>query len=191
MKKGNFTLKFLHTLVVPLMVLIIGASTQTAQAQCGPGYSAAKLDWDNLDYLVSTGTYSGFVTAAMAQTQNFTMGPNRVTLSLSANISTGENTSNTGELPNFTGADASFLPTANNQTITISFENEVMNASFSLYDIDRQQSIRVQAANALSLPLIPSISFQPGTILSTAGLPTSPLISSSNTSVASNRCIRR
>jgi hypothetical protein len=176
MKTGNFTRRFLNKLVAPLILLIMGLSTQEAKAQCLPGYSSSRLDWDNLDYLVTAGSYNAYVPLALALTQNFAMGPNRVTITLSANIATGENTNNTGELANYTGADASFFPTANNQTITISFENEVMNASFSLYDIDRQQSIRVQAANALSIPLIPAISFQAGTILSVAGLPISPLI---------------
>lgn len=171
MKKGNYTLKFLNKLIAPLIVLIMGLSAQVAKAQCLPGYSSSRIDWDNLDYLVSTGTYGGFVTAAMAQTQHFTMGPNRVSFTLSADISAGENGTHTGNITNYTGDDARFLPNAANQTITISFETEVINPSFTLYDVDRSMSMSIGAANTALVPQIVNAVTYTGSIIAVGGFP--------------------
>ena len=188
MKTGNSTRtnvsRLIRAMILIANILFIGLS---ASAQCGVGYSQSQVNWDNLDYLVTTGNYSGFVSTAMANSQNFALGPNRVTINLSSNMNPGgENGTHTGELAGFTGDDVQFTPSGSNQTITITFDNEVMNANFTLYDVDRQASITVTAANALLLPLSPTITTQTGTILTLGGLPISPTITASNTNVANN-----
>ncbi|MGQ0737715.1 MAG: GEVED domain-containing protein [Bacteroidota bacterium] len=135
-----------------LTVIIIIVSHATSFSQCIIGSSAANLNWDNLDYLVTTGNYSGYVTAAMSQTQAFAIGVNRVVVVYPGTITTsGENTVHTGEAGSFgTGADVQY---SGNGNITFTFDAEVNNLQFSLYDIDNSQQVNVTAVNALALPL--------------------------------------
>jgi len=135
-----------------LTVIIIIASHTASFSQCIVGSNTANLNWDNLDYLVTTGNYSGYVTAAMSQTQAFAIGVNRVVIVYPGTITTsGENTVHTGEAGSFgTGADVQYSANGN---ITITFDREVNNFQFSLYDIDNSQQVNVTAVNALALPL--------------------------------------
>lgn len=188
MKKGNYTLKFFQSLVLPLMLLIIGTSTQKAQGQCGAGYTASKIEWENLDYyhLQTGSTYATYVTPAMAQTQHFAMGPNRVSFSLSANIAAGENGTHTGEIANYTGDDAMFLPTANNQNLTITFETEVVNPSFTLYDVDRGMNMSIVASNTGLVPQAVNATTYAGSIITVGGLPVFRTLTSGGSNEANN-----
>lgn len=136
-----------------LAVLIFIAGTTTSYSQCLAGSNTANLNWDNLDYLITTGNYAGFVTAAMSQTQAFAIGVNRVVIVYPATMTTvGENTAHTGEAGSFgTGADVQY---SGNGNLTFTFDNEVNNFQFSLYDIDNSQQVNVTAINALGVPQI-------------------------------------
>jgi hypothetical protein len=125
------------TLFVLLFLLNMGRS----QAQC----TNANVNWDNLDFLVTAGNYSPWVTATMQQNQRFAIGRSALTLThnYSAANSLGENTTHTGEASsNGTGADVEFR---GNGTITITFDAPVTNVLFSLYDVDRSQRVDVDA----------------------------------------------
>lgn len=134
------------------MILIITGITTTTKAQCLAGSNTANLNWDNLDYLVTTGNYAGFVTAAMSQTQAFAIGVNRIVVNYPGTITTsGENTVHTGEAGSFgTGADVQY---SGNGNITFTFENEVNNLQFSLFDTDNSQRVNVTAVNTVLTPL--------------------------------------
>ncbi len=195
MKAGNFTLSRVNTIqklrkLIPLTLLAFSSmlTGYTGQAQCIVGYTGAQVNWDNLDYLRTTGTYAAFVTAAMANTQYFTLGPNRMTLAVSNNMGiVGETANHTGELVNYTGEDVEYNPSADGQTITITFETEVRNANFTLYDIDRGGQFTITAANSLFIPQLVTVGTQPGTILTIGGFP--PLFTTINanaTTLANN-----
>ena len=195
MKAENFTLSRVNTIqklrkLIPLTILMFSSMLAgfSGQAQCIVGYSGAQVNWDNLDYLQSTGSYAAFVTAAMANTQNFTLGPNRMTLAVSNNIGiVGETANHTGELVNYTGNDVEYNPTADGQTITITFENEVMNANFTLYDIDRGGQFTIGATNSAMIPQAINVGLQAGTILAIGGFPPFlPTITANATSLANN-----
>jgi hypothetical protein len=108
------------------------------------GYSqctTANVNWDNLDYLITTGAYSGFVTAAMSQSQWFMIGKNRVNITFSGAITTvGENVNQTGDAG---GADVQYSNLGN---IVLTFRDPVENVRFSLLDIDANQRVNVTAA---------------------------------------------
>jgi hypothetical protein len=158
-------------------------------AQCGAGYTQSQINWDYLDYLVSNGSYSGFVTNAMASTQHFMMGTTRVTIAAptTAFILGGENATHTGELPGYTGQDVQYTPSINNDSIVITFDQVVTNARFTLYDIDNAASFRITARNAAGTALNPAITLQTGTILTIGGVVSAPTVgTSSTTNLVSN-----
>jgi hypothetical protein len=126
--------------------------SSTASAQCIAGSNTANTNWDNLDYLITTGNYSGYVTTAMSRTQAFAIGVNRVVVVYPSTITTtGENTTHTGEAGSFgTGADVQYNGNGN---ITFTFDADVNNFQFSLYDIDNSQRVNVTATNSFLVPL--------------------------------------
>ncbi len=138
-------------------------------AQC----STATVNWDNLDYLQrNTASYAAYIPAgmyaSMVQTQSFGIGVNRLTIThnyLSAN-NLGENTLNTGEAGSRgSGADVQYR---GNGTITITFDNPVSAASFSIYDIDRSQKVAVTAMNGAT-PVNITMAKLSGVVLTIAG----------------------
>ncbi len=135
-----------------LILFFIAINTSTSYSQCIAGSTTANLNWDNLDYLITTGSYSGSVTAGMSQTQAFAIGVNRVQIVYPATITTsGENGLHLGEGGSLgAGADVQY---AGNGNITFTFDNEVNNLQFSLYDIDVSQRVNVTAVNNLAVPL--------------------------------------
>lgn len=179
-----------YSLVFRLIVLFVflQCPCSPGYAQCGAaGFTRSQVNWDNLDYLISSGYYAGSVTAAMAATQHFAIGPNRLTIALSATmVPNGENGTNTGELTNYTGDDAQFTPGANGQTITMTFATEVRNANFTLYDIDRTAVVGIGATNTALTPQTIGITLQSGTILTLSGSGTAPVLTASNTSASGN-----
>lgn len=170
-----------------LAIIFIFAGTTPSYSQCIAGSNTANLNWDNMDYLVTTGNYSGFVTAAMSQTQAFAIGVNRVAIFYPATITTvGENTVHTGEAGSFgTGADVQYNANGN---ITFTFDTEVNNLQFSLYDIDNQQRVNVTAVNALAAPLLITMTKPAGGTVAITGSGTinaqgqAPAVAQANTS---------
>ncbi len=133
--------------------LLIAVSTTPLRAQCLAGSNTANLNWDNLDYLITTGAYSGYVTAAMSQTQAFAIGVNRVVINYPGTITTvGENATHTGDGGSgFTGMDVQYT---GNGSVTLTFDSLVNNVQFALYDIDANQRVNVTAVNGVGTPQI-------------------------------------
>lgn len=133
------------TLLIGLLTWLFGYTTH---AQC----TTANVNWDNLDFLTSTGNYSGFVTAAQAEDQQFAFGPGVLRVQTTSNITiNGENTTYTGTTGSYgAGTSISFATTVTSgtSTITLSFGTSAISAlQFSLYDIDNAQKVKVTAFN--------------------------------------------
>jgi hypothetical protein len=163
-------------ILIPLLLLLFITNSDELKAQCTAGYSQVTLNWDNLDYFAYTGYYvagaPGYYLSGTGDvtTQNFAFGTNRLTIALSANISAGENATHTGELTGYTGDDVQYTPTANGQTITLTFDQPVLSPNFTLYDIDGSAQIKVEATNSLGLPLQVTATKQGTSILTIAGI---------------------
>ncbi|NOT51970.1 MAG: T9SS type A sorting domain-containing protein [Chitinophagaceae bacterium] len=172
--------KFTQTLFVCLIVVMHGTN---APAQCPVGYTQSQLNWDYLDYLVATGSYSGFVTNAIASNQNFMMGTTQLSIRAATPSFTlaGENATHTGDLAGYTGQDVQYTPTVSGDSIVITFDQEVTNARFALYDIDNVASYRITARNTAGTALAPAITLQASTILTIGGVPTAPTVGTTNT----------
>lgn len=166
-------------------------------AQCGVGYTQAQVNWDKLDYFFNaTKPYSTYVSNSMEQTQKFALGPNYVTLvTNNANLInpgtadgvSAENTTHTGNLTNYTGADVQYNPSADGQTLTLTFNTEVTNLNFTLYDIDGSQRIDFAATNTAATALDVNIALQASTILTVTNnnSPTA-YVSASSTTIANS-----
>lgn len=131
--------------ILPFLLTLLCAFN--SMAQCPGSSSTATLKWDYRNYLVTTGNYSGFVTAAMSQSQNFSLGTNRVNIAMGGAVTTlGQNTSVTQTGGSFgSGNSVSYN---GNGTVTLTFDTVVANLNFSLYDIDNGQSAAVTAKDA-------------------------------------------
>ena len=162
--------------------LILSTYT-TVFSQCPVGYTQSQVNWDYLDYLVTTGSYSGFVTNAIAGNQSFMMGTTRVSIAAATPFFTlgGENATHTGNLAGYTGQDIQYTPTINNDSVVITFDQEVTNASFALYDIDNLASFRVSARDVLGNALNPVVTRQASTILILGGSPTAVTVGTTST----------
>ena len=186
-------MKRLRTLILIWLVLQFNYSS----AQCGAGYTSAQLNWDRLDYYYNSGTNiapygygtGNYITNAQEQTQRFAVGRNYVTIATSAaGLVDGENATHTGEVAaNYQGEDAQFTPTANMQTITFTFNTEIQNLRFTLYDVDLSQRIDFSALNAASVAQNINVVTYAGTILTIANNNlTNARITASATSAANN-----
>ncbi|MGQ0737713.1 MAG: GEVED domain-containing protein [Bacteroidota bacterium] len=166
-----------------LSAVCIHLFTGRADAQCGVGYTQAQTNWDNLDYYFNSAAaspYASYISDAREMSQKFGIGTTYVTIATSSNALvnpgtggtvTNENATHTGDLAGYTGHDVQYNPSANGQTITITFDTPVLNAAFTLYDIDLAAVITVTAADPLAAPLVVAAATQPGTILTVAGAP--------------------
>ena len=166
-----------------LSCIILCASnlfTLRASAQCGAGWSNATVKWDNLDYLVTTGTYAGFVTPAMRDTQNFAIGVNRLSIRLSGITPNGENTTNTA---GGAAADAEFAARGN---INIVFDTTARNLVFNLYDIDSGQVVTVTALDPSNVPVAINMTAGAAGILTITGSGTNSAVATASTAVAAN-----
>jgi GEVED domain/Secretion system C-terminal sorting domain len=174
-------MKKLFRSILFAIVLIASAAT-AAKAQC----TAAQLNWDYLDYLVTSGNYSAFVTNTQASTQNFTIGTNRVTIAASTTNFTlnGENTTHTGNLAGYTGSDVQYTPTASGDSVVITFDQSVANPNFALYDIDKDAVLNISGRDASGTALAVTIGFQAATILTLGGTPVDRTITANSTSLA-------
>jgi hypothetical protein len=139
-------------LIYLLNCLVLIASGMFSAAQCPAGSTTATVNWENLDYLTRTGTYTTFVTPAMMANQRFAIGKNGFNFNLPTAITAvGENLTNTAEAGSFgDGADVEF---SGNGLITITFDTVVYNLRFSLYDIDASQSVRISAFDDAAVPV--------------------------------------
>ncbi len=177
--------KFCSLLIA--VVTFITVPPNQVVAQCGVGYTNAQLNWDNLDYIISSGNYSGWVSAARAATQRFAIGTNGVTIAYTGSIT------NNGETSNHTadvGDDLEYSAVATSgqtATITFTFDDPVTNPRFSIYDIDTRQRVAVNGKNALAVDLTSTIVRRTGTsiltLLPAPGIGANPSATASNTSV--------
>lgn len=188
---------FLHLLAASIFLpTVVGG-------QCpGPYPNAAQLNWDNLDYYHNSGlnvapygyrvsgTNYTYVSDAMEQTQKFAIGTATATIvtSNAAVINPGaglsaENATHTGNLANYTGEDAQYNPTANGQTVTLTFNTPVWSPNFTLYDIDLNAVITITATNNLGAATAVNVVTQPGTILAVGILPLVRTITANGTAL--------
>lgn len=149
--------KFTRHLFNGFIVLLV-FSIKT-HAQCAAGYTAAELNWDNIDFLPSNNTrYTTFYpNAAFPYEQNFAIGTRRLNMIMApqANITLGGengiNTAHTGSLA-AAGDDIHFITTSSNATtISMTFDVNVANVMFSLFDIDSTQRVTITALNAANV----------------------------------------
>jgi len=121
-----------------------------AEAQCGGGTTQATLNWDW--HFVNSAGYTLGTTGT-----RFCFGVNNLQITSTGTVSSngedGNHTGNGGVSINSASDpsndnDADF--TVGNGTITLTFDQDVQNLSFTLYDIDNTQSVTVTAANAAS-----------------------------------------
>ena len=174
----------IKVLFFPILALVAG---HFSFAQCPASYTAATTNWDQLDYLTRTGTYSTFVTNAMMQTQNFTIGQNRFTINfpIATMTTSGENATNLAEVGSFgIGEDVEYN---GNGIITITFDAVVYNLQFSLYDVDLLQTVQVTAQDGSSVPLNINMTPLAGGIVTVIGNGTTVTTATSvNTNAANN-----
>src|SRR5690606_17125300 len=143
-------MKKTSTLVLLLVLFANGVS-----AQCGTGYTNAQLNWDHLDFLPSNNTRytTVYPSAAFPYSQNFAIGTRRLnfTMAPTGNITlNGENGTHTGHAGSFAtgGDDVQFTTTTSaSTTIIMSFDEEVANVRFSIFDLDANQRINFTAYN--------------------------------------------
>lgn len=173
----NISLCLLSRCLIFLLCTFSFVSSPKVQAQCSGSYVYSTLNWDNLDYVWNSGgngPYENYISNSLEQTQRFAIGRNWLSIvtSSAALVNPGsgnsaENTTHTGDVTGFTGADVQYNPTADGQTITITFNAQVQNASFALYDIDRSARIDVDAYNSANLAQNVSVATFASTILTT------------------------
>lgn len=126
-----------------ILVVCLGTafSAFTAFSQC----STASLNWDALDYLPTAG-YSNATAITLSPNQYFAFGKTRLNIVYSGCTSVGENAIHTGSGSSYgTGEDVQY---SGNGTITLTFSTAVTNLKFSVYDIDKGQSIAFSALNS-------------------------------------------
>ncbi|MEP7377569.1 MAG: T9SS type A sorting domain-containing protein [Chitinophagaceae bacterium] len=151
--KRNSTLKF-YFIIVSILVF-----STTGFSQCPGGYTQAQLNWDHIDFLPSNNVrYSSFYpSAAFPYNQNFTIGTRTVnfTMAPAANIALdGENATHTGHAGSSAtaGDDVQFTTTSTaNTTITTTFDADVANVRFPIFDLDFNQRVNITATNALGV----------------------------------------
>lgn len=147
-------------------ILLVFASLSTF-SQCPAGYSKYTLKWDYLDYIIYNAYYTfsnGYYTSLpYVQNQYFSFGSQRLNIACnySKNNIFGENTTHRGETgsygdekPGITGnnidADVQFL---GNGQIVLTFDTEVYNLQFSMFDVDNKQMVDLSAVNAAATAL--------------------------------------
>lgn len=182
-----------------LIAVCISSLTTSSFAQCPSGYTQAMINWDILDYYFNSGNNaapyglsgSTYISDAREMSQNFGIGPDWVNIATSSNAlinpgagNSAENTTHTGDITGYTGADVQYNPSATGQTITLTFNTPVRNVSFALYDIDKNQVLTVSAADASSGALTVNATTQATTILTVAGTPFKTISDLTNTSLA-------
>ena len=196
-------LKRLISVPTYIILLLAAVLPNKATAQCPPLYpNAAQLNWDNLDYYYNSGSNIGpygfsvpsngnYVSNAMEQAQKFAIGTDAVTIATNnialVNPAAGtsvENALHTGNLVNYAGEDVQYNPSANGQTITLTFNTPVWSPNFTLYDIDLNAVITVTATDNLGAATAVNVVTQAGTILTVGVLPLTRTITANATALA-------
>ena len=187
----NPTYKFVRGWFIKLFVVSYFLVPTSAFSQC----TSYTVNWDYLDFLHNSATWYNttspstgqpFVTNAMKQSQNYALGPTNV-----LNIATtmpvgggtgrwGDTTLHTGDLAGYTGADVWLIPNTAGQTLTLTFLNEVQNASFSLYDVDRNSVYTITATDGSSAAQTITIS-NVGSGITVGGTPTARTLTGNGT----------
>jgi GEVED domain/Secretion system C-terminal sorting domain len=164
MKKLFTSIRSANLVIALSIVLCTGV--YKISAQCPGGYTQSQLNWDYLDFLPTTDPvyYTPFyVSGITPYNQNFSMGTRRVnfTMSPAANITLdGENLTNTADAGSFAspGFDVQFTTTNSaNTAITITFDADVANVKFSLFDIDQNQVVTIGAGNTALVPQVVTV----------------------------------
>ena len=185
--------------------ILLASLSFAASAQCPPGYSKFTLKWDYLDNMVATGNYAfstGYYTSlAYIQSQFYSFGNQRLNIlcTYGKNNMIGENITHKGEAGSYGNgkpgpitsttdpdidADVQYL---GNGQVTLTFDTEVSNLQFSIFDIDNKQVMDMTAADASATPL--PIVITPLGIPGTPGIGTagvSQLIITGNNTTAVN-----
>ncbi|MFT3910009.1 MAG: hypothetical protein QM737_11320 [Ferruginibacter sp.] len=175
--KQNILQKFLF------LGLLFFINCGEANAQCGAGYTRDTLNWDYLDFIPNSGAYlspTAFVTLAQCQTQYFTFGAQKLTIThnFSGSNVIGDDNSFTAKTGSYgAGADLRFK---SNGSVTFTFQNPVQFVKFSMYDIDKNQRASISALNG-AIGANVTLSTLSGTILTlgTNGTPTATATSNS------------
>lgn len=149
--KKNFTLCFFIVFIALLFF------PRGVNAQCPLGYTQDSLNWDHLDFLPSNNArYTGFYpSAAFPYNQNFAIGPRTLNFTMSPTTNftlDGENGTNTAHAGSFasSGDDVQFTTTSvTNHTVTMTFDIDVANVKFSVFDLDVNQQVNITATDAL------------------------------------------
>ncbi len=165
------------------VLLLFMVFSFTVNAQCPAGTTRDTLNWDYLDFLPYSGTYispTAFITLAQSQTQRFTFGTQKVTIThnYTNNSIGGDVNTHTAETGTYgKGDDIRFR---NNGTVTFTFQNAVQNIKFSISDIDRSQTVNVSALNGASGTNV-ALSTLSGTILTVSNnnTPSATVVASS------------
>jgi hypothetical protein len=124
-----------------LLLAVCLCTAFSSFSQC----STANINWDALEY-IPAGGYTFATASAIANNQYFAIGKNRLNISYSGCTGSGENGTHTGSSLSYgSGDDVQY---SGNGTVTLTFDAAVSNLKFSLYDIDKGQSIAITAANA-------------------------------------------
>lgn len=198
MKLKIRTMKKIFTPLLFCFAAII-ALPAGVNGQCGTGYTAAEMNWDNLDFLPSNNIrYTSFYPTATATTfpynQNFTIGTRTLNFVMAPNNGTslvlnGENGINTAHAgtPVTAGDDVQFTSTVTTPTtITMIFDAEVTNVQFSLFDLDSNQRVSITATNAASVAQTITLTRAGAAGITIGGTATNPTASAPTTSYADN-----
>lgn len=150
------TMKKVYTNLLAIIVLIT-VSFHHASGQCAAGYTQSQLNWDYLDFLPSANAnYTpSYLLGITPYDQDYSIGTRRVnfTMAPAGNIIlNGENATNTANALSFAspGQDVQFTTTNSaNTTITMTFDADVTNVRFSLFDLDNNQRVTIAASNSI------------------------------------------
>jgi hypothetical protein len=180
----------MRTLIPKLAIFCLILVPRTAFSQCTVGFNQVTLNWDYLDYFPYNGNYTsanGYLASnTWTRTQNFAFGTQRVVIThnFSDAASLGENGSHTADANSFsTGDDIAFN---GNGTITFTFDNEVRNLRFSVYDIDVNQILTVTGTSAGPVPLITMTEPNPSSAIVIAGSGTVSAIATADGTIRTN-----
>jgi hypothetical protein len=189
-------MKKLHPCIIAVAI-IFSSTGSMLNAQCPGGYSQAQVNWDNLDYYWNSGgtntPYASYIVDAREQSQRFAIGTTAVTIATSnaAMVAPGtgnsaENATHTGEAAGYTGQDVQYNPSANGQTITLTFATPVSGPNFTLYDIDGSAVYTITATNNLGLATTVNAAPYTGSILTIGIVPLIRTVTSTAATVANN-----
>ena len=171
---------FLPVKYLCLLSMILLLHKINAYGQCSPGYTRDTLNWDYLDFLPNTGSnYTSYISLAQSQTQYFTFGAQRVrvTHNFSGSNDPGDDGTHTGSTGSYgNGYDVHFI---GNGAVTFTFDSPVMASKFSIYDIDRYQTVTVTAANG-AVPVAVNMAKVSGSILTILNLGLSSIATASS-----------